>query len=105
MKKLVVMFTLFALSVASAAKTYRVTLFQPSVVAGTELKAGEYKLELVDQKVRISNGKQVSEAPVEVQSAAEKFSSTTVKYVNGDGKYRVQEIRLGGTNTRLVFNN
>jgi len=27
----------------------------------------------------------------------------SVKYQNGDGKYRVQEIRLGGTKTKLVF--
>jgi hypothetical protein len=105
------MFALLAVSVASAAKTYRVTLFQSSVVGGTELKVGEYRLEVLDQKVRFRNGKQTSEAQAEVHSAGQKFPSTTVRYANGGGKYRVQEIRLGeptpvgGTNTRLVFHN
>ena len=41
---------------------------------------------------------------MKVETAEEKFGSTSVRYQNGDGKYRIQEIRLGGTKTRLVFN-
>jgi hypothetical protein len=44
------------------------------------------------------------EANVKVESAESKFNSTSVRYQNGDGKYRIQEIRLGGTKTKLVFN-
>jgi hypothetical protein len=50
------------------------------------------------------SGKKTAEAAVEVQTADEKFSSTSVKYQNGDGKYRILEIRLGGTKTKLLFN-
>ena len=58
-----------------------------------------------DNKVVISSGKTSVEANIKTETADAKFSSTTVRYRNGDGKYRLQEIRLGGTTTRLVFEN
>jgi hypothetical protein len=106
MKKVILSFATLALAVASAASSYRVTLFQPSFVAGTELKPGDYKVTLKDDnKAVISSGKTSVEATVKTETAESKFSSTTVRYSNGDGKYKLQEIRLGGTNTKLVFQN
>jgi hypothetical protein len=102
MKKLLFLFTVLALTVASA-KTYSITLFQPSVVGGTELKAGNYKLDLADTKVVISRGSQKVESAVKVENGGDKFRSTTVRYATSGGKYTIQEIRLGGTSTRLVF--
>lgn len=104
MKKLfaTVAIAVLAVSMASA-KTYNVTLFQPSVVGETELKPGDYKLEIIADKVRITNGRHTSESAVKVETSDTKFRSTTVRYRNGDGKYRVQEIRLAGTSTKLVF--
>ena len=72
---------------------------------GTELKPGVYKVELKDNKAVISRGKQSVETPVTAETADSKFSSTSVRYHNGDGKYRLQEIRIGGTNTKLIFPN
>ena len=106
MKKILLSFATLALAVASAANSYRVTLFQPSVVNGTELKPGDYKVTLKDNnKAVLTSGKTSIEANVRQETGDSKFSSTTVRYQNGDGKYRVQEIRLGGTNTKLVFEN
>jgi hypothetical protein len=101
MKRLSLAFAiaLLAASVASA-KNFTITLFQPSVVGGTELKAGEYKLELDAGKVRISGRKQSGEAAVKVQNGDKKYESTSVKYGQGG---RISEIRLGGTSTLLVF--
>ena len=104
-KKLLLSFGTLALAAASAASSYRITLFQPSIVGGKELKPGEYKVTLKDNKALIAKGKDSVEADVKTETADAKFSSTTVRYSNGDGKYKVQEIRLGGTNTRLVFDN
>lgn len=104
-KKILVTFTTLALAAATAASSYKITLFQPTVVNGTELKAGEYKLTLRDQKAVITSGKTSVEVNVKSETADAKFNATTVRYQNGDGKYRVQEIRLGGTNTKLVFEN
>jgi hypothetical protein len=105
MTRILLSFATLALAAASAASSYRVTLFETSQVAGTELKPGEYKITLKDNKAVISKGKTAVEADVKTETADGKFSSTSVRYRNGDGKYRIQEIRLGGTNTRLVFEN
>jgi hypothetical protein len=91
------------MSVAGAAGQHRVTLFQESIVNGTSLKPGEYKLTVDGDRVTIARGKDSTEAQVKVETADSKFGSTSVRYLNGDGKYRVKEIRLGGTSTKLVF--
>ena len=88
----------------AAGSSYRVTLFQSSVVSGTELQPGDYKLELKDNKAVITKGKQSVEAEVKVETGENKFNSTSVRYMNAEGKMKVQEIRLGGTKTKLVFN-
>jgi len=103
-RKFLLSFAILAVSAVASAKSFSVTLFQPSIVGGAELQPGEYKLELSESKVTIRNGKKSAEAAVKVETAEEKYGSTSVRYQNGDGKYRIQEIRLGGTKTRLVFN-
>ena len=102
-KRLLLVFFLAALAVATA-KTYSVELFQPTVVAGTELRAGEYRLSLDNNKVVISNGKQSVETTVQVEQSESKYSSTSVRLETGNGTPRLQQIRLGGTKLRLVFN-
>lgn len=101
--KFLAIFLTIGLLAASAA-TYNVTLFQPSFVAGKELKPGDYKLILEDGKATIQKGKERVEAAVKVEQADSKFSSTSVRYSEENGKLKVQEIRLGGTTTKLVFN-
>lgn len=104
-KKLMIIFACFALAAVASSDTYRVTLFQASTVNGTELKPGDYKVQVKDSKVVITKGKDSVEAPVKVENGDQKFSATTVRYINGEGKYKIQEIRLGGTKTKLVFAN
>jgi hypothetical protein len=105
MKKLLLTFATFALAAASAASTYKVTLFQPTIVAGKELKPGVYKVEVKDSTATLSQGKDSVEAQVKTETADTRFASTSVRFRNGDGKYRIEEIRLGGTSTKLVFAN
>jgi len=102
-KRLVITFLALTLAVANA-KTYWVTFFQPSVVAGVELKPGEYRLDLTGDKVTLKNGKHVATATVKVEENGGKYSRTSVRYINGDGKLIVQEIRLANTNLKIVFN-
>ncbi len=106
MNKILFSFSTVALAVASAAANYRVTLFQPSVINGTELKAGDYKLELKDNnKAVVRSGKNVVEADVKIESTQQRFNTTSVRYSNVDGKMKVQEMHLGGTNLKVVFSN
>jgi hypothetical protein len=104
MKRLLFAFLVLALGLASA-KTFTITLHQKAVIGGTELKAGDYRADLQDTKLVLkASGKQVLEATVKVENSDTKFDSTSVRMSNGDGKYTVQEIRVGGTNLRLLFN-
>jgi hypothetical protein len=96
-------FAVVALAAVAGAKSYTVNLFEPAVLGGTELKAGEYKVEVIDQKAVVRNGKLHGEFPVKVETSDSRYSTTTVRFSNGDGKLHIQEIRLGGTTTKLVF--
>ena len=105
MNKLFVFFAVAGLAVVGAAENYKITLFQDSVVKETTLKPGEYKVTVDGDKVVISQGKQRVEITAKAETNASKFDSTSVRYANGDGKYRVKEIRLGGTKTKLILDN
>ena len=100
-KKFLTAFAVLALAVASAASSYRVTLFQASEIGGKQLKAGDYKMHIEGEKVTLAAGKEMIETTGKVETSSEKYSTTTVRY---GGDSRVQEIRIGGTNTKVVFN-
>ena len=98
-------FAITALVFAAAAlgeTAHRITLDKPAVVNGTELKAGEYKVEINGEKVTISNKKTSVDTSARIETAAEKYRSTTVCCLGDNGKYNLQEIRLGGTNQKLI---
>ncbi|MDQ6705512.1 MAG: hypothetical protein M3Z85_06060 [Acidobacteriota bacterium] len=101
-KKLLPCFGTIALAMGSAA-SYNLTLYQPITVDGKLLKEGECKLEVKDHTAILRQGKTSIEANVKPETADKKFASTSVKYVVSDGKNNIQEIRLGGTKTMLVF--
>ena len=104
MKRFLFSFALFALAIASA-KSYTVNLYQAAKLGNMELKAGEYRIEVTDNKAVIRNGSMHGEAPVTVDnSSPTKHSNTSVRLV-GDGTPRIEEIRIGGTNTTLKFAN
>ena len=101
-RRFVVGFAVLALSIASA-ETYRVTLSQSSVLKGTELKAGDYRLDVQAGKVVIDNGKQKVEVPVKVENVDKKFGSTNVVYTEVEGKRSIHEIQVRGTKSKLLF--
>lgn len=98
-KKILFGFASVALAVASAATSYNVTFFDSVVINGTKLKAGDYKVEVNQNTATIKQGKNVVQAPVKVESTAEKIPANVLRMEGSD----VQEIRLGGTHTKLVF--
>jgi hypothetical protein len=99
-KNVLLGFITAALAVASAASSYNVTFYEPVTINGAQLKPGDYKLELKDDHTAVlKQGKMVTETRVKVENDSQKFARNAVRI---DGA-RVQEIRLGGTNKRLVF--
>lgn len=103
-KKLLLAFALAGLSTASA-KTYTITLSDPSVVGSTHLKPGDYKLQIEGSKAifRDSTNHKAAEVNVKVQNFKKKFEQTEIQTKKVDGAQQVEEIRLGGARTALDF--
>ena len=87
----------------ASAESYRVTLSQPSKVEGKQLKAGEYRLNVENSKLTIVSGNVSVVVPVKVEAGDKKFDSTAVRYTGTGDKVSIKEIRIGGTKTKLVF--
>jgi hypothetical protein len=110
LQKFFVVFAILALVMASAGtvpapgSSFRVNISQPSVVKGSDLKPGEYRVNMAAEKVTFVMGRTNVEAPVKIETSPEKFNATAVRYVTENGKAVISEIRVGGTNTRLIFN-
>lgn len=103
-KKLLLAISVAGLALASA-KSYSITLFQPAMFGTTQLAAGSYKVEIDGGKAVIHSGKKdVCEAPVKVENAESKYDTTAVRFDNTGGQMRIQEIHVGGSKTKLVFN-
>ncbi len=104
MKKVLIAFATLALAVASAASNvYHITLAQSATIAGKQLKPGEYKVQVEGNKATFKSGKNVVEVPAKVESADHKYQSTQVQIENSDNKPWVNEIRIGGTTTKILF--
>ena len=104
MKNLLLAFTLLGASIASA-KTYTITLSSPAAIGNSQLKSGEYKLELKGDSILVRDGKILSEFPVHVENEARKFETTSITTTSESGSNRIEEIHLGGTTVKLVFGN
>jgi hypothetical protein len=100
-RNITVGFVMFALAAASAAtSSYKVDLFENSVINGNTLPAGKYKVEINEDKATLSLGKTTAEAPVKVETNDQKYRATSLIY---GPNQQLQEIHIGGTTTKLVF--
>ncbi len=102
MKKAIAVILAIGMSAAYAASSYQVTLYKPTTINGTQLKPGSVKVEVQGDKVVIKQGKTSVESNVTVQNGERKFEASSVTY-NAAAIDQVQEIRLGGTATKLLF--
>jgi hypothetical protein len=108
-KKFVVLFAILAIAMAFAGTvpvgktSFRITLLQPSFVNGTELKPGEYKLNIGENKITLVQGKVSVEAPAKIETVESKFDQTAIRYKAEGNKQNVAEIRLGGSKTKVVL--
>ena len=98
------LFAALGLSVASA-KTYDITLDTNTKVGSVELKPGKYSLEVMDSsriRFKAANGQAV-EASAKVTTTEKKFQSTQIDLKQVNGTAQVNEIDLGGTKTKILF--
>ena len=104
MKKLLLLAIGIAGLAGASAKSYSFNLFQPAMLGATTLAPGEYRVAIENDKAVVRNGVIHGEAPVKVENVDAKYNTTTVRFTIGDGKMHIQEIHVGGTKTKLVFN-
>jgi hypothetical protein len=89
------------MTLSAAGATYKISLLDDSVVAGKQIKAGDYKVELKDNNTAVlMHGKKSIEVPAKTETSPTKFATTEIQYQNNN---QLQEIRVGGTNTKIVF--
>ncbi len=99
-RKLVFGVATVALAVAGAASSsYKVTLDAPLSIGSTELKAGEYKVEMQGGKAVFKTGKTVIEVPATMGKSEHKYYRTGV-VTEGS---KLQEIDFGGTTENILF--
>lgn len=92
--------TIGVMAASAAAGTYKVQIFQDSVIDGKQVKAGDYKIEMENNTAVLKQGKQTVELPARAETAPNKFPTTEIRYTNNNN---LQEICVGGTTTKIVF--
>jgi hypothetical protein len=71
------------------------------VIGNQQLKAGDYKVEITDNNTAVLvHGKKSIEVPAKTETSPNRFSTTEIEYSTGN---QIREIRIGGTNTKVVF--
>ncbi|MGA3026974.1 MAG: hypothetical protein ABSF98_19635 [Bryobacteraceae bacterium] len=94
----------FAGAGLASASTYNIKLLQTTNVHGTQLKAGEYRLDVDNGKAVFHRGKTIAEAPAKLATAERKYADTKFVYDRGsDGQLTLREIDLGGSTVRVVL--
>lgn len=87
------------------AKSYTISLSDPSGVGDKELMPGSYTLKVEGEKAVFLDRtrKPVVETRVKVENATRKFDATAIEFRKVDGRNRIQAIALGGSKTKLLF--
>lgn len=94
-----------SLSIASA-KSYDIILSSPTQVTNVNLKPGEYTVQLKGNNAVFTNvesGKKFT-APASLKTADKKYDVTAVDTDKKNDADHMSGIELGGTNTKLEFN-
>ncbi len=97
--KLSLGFAILALGVASAASSYKITLPADTWAGDTQLKAGDYKVQVEGDKATFMQGKTSIQVVASVETTAKKFSDTSLE----SSGTKLQAIDIGGTTTKIVF--
>jgi hypothetical protein len=86
----------------AAGDTVKVNIFKDSVIDGKTIKAGDYKISMENGNAVLRHGKESIEVPAKEETGADKFSTTALTYRDNAN---LEEIDLGGTHTKIVFEN
>lgn len=96
---------LFAGVPSPRVKTYSIKLYENCLLGTSTLEPGEYRFRLAGSRVVVRNvaGKNIARAKVRLEKSGTKFTGTTISGTKTNGRRRIEEIRLGASDTKLVF--
>ena len=108
LQRLVLAFVILAVSafagtVTGAKTTFKITLADGVAVNGTDLKAGDCRLVLGENKITLEQGSVSVAMAAKVETVATSFDGTVIFYVSQGSKRALSEIRLGGTKTKITL--
>jgi hypothetical protein len=104
MKKIMFALGTFALAALAAnPNNFKVTLNHPTWVGGKLLKPGEYKIQVDGTKAMLKGDKESAETAVKMETGDKKYDSTTLNVRSNGDKNQLEDIRVGGSNTKIVF--
>lgn len=94
-----------SLSIASA-KSYDIVLTDPTMAGTTQLHPGEYRLKIEGSEAIFTDvqNSQTFKAPVKVDNTNTKFNATRVDTTRQGDMAHIDSIDLGGSTTKLEFN-
>ena len=105
--KFFVAFSILALVAAFAGNipaVGHVTFNEPSVVGGTLLQPGEYRVLIGDNKVTFNLDKKSFDVPAKMETVAKKFDTNEIRTHSQGNQTIVESIGLGGSKLKLNFN-
>lgn len=100
MKKIMLAVATLALTALAASNTFHVTFDSAAWIGGTQVKPGDYKVQIEGDKAILKSGKTVIEAPAKLETVEHKYAASGVVV---DSNQKVREIQIGGTKDRIVF--
>lgn len=104
MRKRLWFFFMMVLPATNAAENnVHFILSEPATLNGAQLKPGGYRIQVEGDKATVKVGKTVIESPVKLETADHKFKVTSVEFEKANGGFRISEIDIGGSTTRIVF--
>ncbi len=103
LNRVVLALSVFTLGVAFAASSHKVTVYNSVWVGTTELKPGEYNVQVENGKAVFKNKKDTVEVPAKMETANSKYPFTALNTDTTGGKAKLNEIDLGGTNMKIVI--
>jgi hypothetical protein len=87
----------------AGAATYTFTIFDSVTIDGKELKPGSYKVEVKESTAVIRAGKDSTEVKMHCEDNARKYDNTTVRYSKDGKKNNLEEIHVGGSKVKIIF--
>ncbi len=91
--------------VVASAKSYNVYLSNATKAGAVELKPGDYKIKVEGSNVVFTdtNSQKSYTMPAKIETTEQKFDQTRVETTKQGDADVLQEIDLGGSNTKLEF--